>query len=189
MSECTNLEMRDLLPDLARGALAGPELAAVDQHLASCAACRDELALVRSARAVLSAAAPPVDVSRIATALVQSRVVRRHSTRRVWLAAASVVAILGAALLATSVVREPVAPHLPPVVVEGPTRATPTPRGPTDPVRSTTPQVPGPELVVGGGLSELADADIESLLRIVDGLDAHLDVEPAALLPLLEGEV
>lgn len=188
MSECTNLEMRDLLPDLARGALAGPELAAVEQHLASCAACRDELALVRSAQAALSAT-PPVDVSRIAAAVAQARVVRRHSTRRVWLAAASVVAILGAALLATTVVRGPVAPHLPPVVVEGPTRATPTPRGPTDPVRSTTPQVPGPELVVGGGLSDLADADLESLLRIVDGLDAHLDVEPAALLPLLEGEV
>jgi anti-sigma factor RsiW len=188
MSECTNLEMRDLLPDFARGALAGPARVAVEEHLASCAACRDELALVRSARAVLSAT-PPVEASRIAAAVIQSRVARRHTTRRVWLAAASVVAILGAALLATTVARGPVAPYLPPVVVEGPTRVAPAPRGPTEPVRSTTRPVAGPELVVGGGLSDLADADLESLLRIVDGLDAQLDVEPAALLPLLEGEV
>jgi hypothetical protein len=42
---------------------------------------------------------------------------------------------------------------------------------------------------VGGGLSDLADADLESLLRALDGLDAQLDVEPAPLLPLVEGEV
>jgi hypothetical protein len=38
-------------------------------------------------------------------------------------------------------------------------------------------------------VSDLAEADLESLLRALDDLDAQLDVEPAPLLPLLEGEV
>jgi anti-sigma factor RsiW len=197
MSDCTNLEMRDLLPDLARGALTGPSLVAVERHLATCGACRAELALVRNAQAVLGAT-PPVDASRIAAAVFRSAARRRHRTwgistppRRVWLAAASVVAIVGAALLARNLAREPGSPVVSPVVVQveepvAPTAGTPAP---SEPVRST-PQPPvRPELVVGGGISDLADADLESLLRVLDGLDAQLDVEPARLLPLLEGEV
>jgi anti-sigma factor RsiW len=189
MTDCTNLEMRDLLPDLARGALTGPSLVAVERHLATCASCRAELALVRSARTVLSVA-PPVDASRIAAAVVRSRATRRTTMRRVWLAAASVIAIVGAAALARSVASKPGEPELAPVVAQ---REAPSPRtAPADSngrVRSTARPPAGAELVVSGGVSDLADADLESLLRMLDGLDAQLDVEPAALLPLLEEEV
>ena len=208
MSECTNLEMRDLLPDLARGALTGPSLVAVEQHLASCASCRAELALVRSAQGVLGAI-PSVDASRIAAAVVRSGAVRRNATaavaqsrrrrawsaaassRRVWLAAASVVAIAGAAVLATSIARNPGSPDLPPVVIEfeGPNAPAPNTPEPGEPVRSVTRPPAREELVMGGGVSDLADADLESLLRALDGLDAQLDVEPATLLPVLEGDV
>jgi anti-sigma factor RsiW len=208
MSDCTNLEMRDLLPDFARGALSGRSLVAVEQHLATCASCRAELALVRNAQVVLGAT-PRVDTSRIAAAVVRAGRIRRDATtavaqarrrrawsilaspRRVWLAAASVVAIVGAALLVTSVALDSGAPDLPPAVAQVEESIAPAPiaTAPTQRVRSTTRQVPGAELVVGGGLSDLADADLESLLRMLDGLDAQLDVEPAILLPLLEGEV
>jgi putative zinc finger protein len=208
MSDCTNLEMRDLLPDLARGALTGPSLVAVEQHVASCASCRAELALVRSAQVVLGAT-PSVDASRIVAAVVRSGAIRRNATtavaqsrrrrawsmstssRQVWLAAASVVAVAAAAALATSVARKPGSPDLAPVAVqvEEPTAPRTIMRDPAESGRSPTRPPARAELVMGGGVSDLADADLESLLRALDGLDAQIDVEPAPLLPVLEGDV
>ena len=106
MTDCTNLEMRDLLPDYARGAMTGPSARAVEQHLASCASCRAELAVIRRARAALSDA-PRVDAARIVAAVDRSRHARQRVTRRVWLAAASIVAIIGAAALARTVATRP----------------------------------------------------------------------------------
>jgi hypothetical protein len=42
---------------------------------------------------------------------------------------------------------------------------------------------------MGGGVSDLADADLESLLQALDDVDTQLDVEPAVLLPVMEGDV
>jgi hypothetical protein len=207
MSDCTNLDMRDLLPDLARGALAGASLVAVEQHLATCAPCRAELRLLRSAHAALGVT-PSVDASRIAAAVVRSRGVRRDATtavaqtrrrrawsisgsRRAWLAAASVVAVVGAALLATIMTRAPGESDLPPIVitVEEPEAPTDIRPEPNEPIREAPRPPARAELVVGGGVSDLADADLESLLRVLDRLDAQLDAEPARVMPLLEGEV
>ena len=206
MSDCTNLEMRDALPDVARGALGGASLVAVESHLATCASCRAELAIVRTAHAALSRT-PSVDTARIVAAVARSSAVRRDATaavaqarrrrasrfatptRRAWLAAASVVAIVGAAILGSTMDREPGSGGLPPVVVqtEEPVRAAPDPLEPTDPTPPRS--APRVELVMGGGVSDLADADLESLLDVLDDVDAELDVEPAVLLPVLEGDV
>lgn len=189
MTDCTNLEMRDLLPDYARGALTGPPVIAVEQHLASCAACRAELAVVRSALAALGTA-PRVDTARIVAAVGQSRRTRQRVTRRVWLAAASIVAIVGAAALARSVTNEPGSPSSPSVAIAQddsvPTRVVSRPNAPSP--RSTRPEQ-NTELVVGGGVADLADADLEALLGMLDGLDTQIDVEPTAVPLLLEGEV
>jgi anti-sigma factor RsiW len=189
MNDCTNLDIRDLLPDLARGALSGPSLATVEEHLATCASCRAELRLLRNALAALGGA-PSVDAGRIAAAVVRSRAARQIPRGRIWLAAASVAAITGAAALATSLARKPGGPELAPPIaqVEQPVVETPILPSP-EPVRSATRQDTRAELVLGGGLNDLADADLESLLRVLEGLDAQVDVEPVPLLPLLEGEV
>lgn len=206
MSDCTNLEMRDLLPDLARGALSGSSLTAIEAHVATCSACRDELALVRKALGVLSAT-PSVDTARIAAAVARSAAVRRDAAaavaqtrrrrastfatpgRRVWFAAASVVAIVGAAVLASSGDRRPESANVTPVMVQADSPAAPVPMG-SEPAGATT---PGPaarvELVLGGGVSDLADADLESLLEALDDVDAELDVEPTVVSPVLEGDV
>ena len=205
MSDCTNLEMRDLLPDLARGALAGPSRVALDAHLATCAACRAELEVVRKAHAALSNA-PSVDSAKIAAAVARTRAIRRDATasvaqarrrrawniatpeRRTWLAAAAIAVITGAVLLASNLQRDPASPAVPsPVVQVEPT--TPAPAT-SDPVRPETPRPSArAELVMGGGVSDLADADLESLLQALDDVDTDLDVEPAVLLPVLEGDV
>ncbi len=206
MNECTNLEIRDLLPDLARGALSGASRLVVEDHVTTCSACRAELALVHKAHAALSAS-PPVDTARIVAAVTRSTAVRRDATaavaqmrrrhtsilstpaRRVWLAAASVVAIVGAAVLASNGDRTPGSSDLPPVVVHisEPTSPAPVRSGQT---QSTTGQPASrAELVMGGGVSDLADADLESLLDVLDDVDTQLDVEPAVLVPVLEGDV
>src|SRR5918993_404124 len=82
MSDCTNLEMRDLLPDFARGALGGPSRVALEAHLATCDSCRVELEVVRKAHAALSVT-PLVDTSRIAAAVVRSTALRREATTSV----------------------------------------------------------------------------------------------------------
>lgn len=206
MSDCINVEMRDLLPDLARGALTGPSRVALDAHLATCAACRAELEVVRKAHAALSAA-PPVDSARIAAAVTRATALRREATtsvaqarrrrawgsgapaRRAWLAAASVAAIAAAALLASNLRRDPALPGDAPVVVQGEAPAAPTPVG-SEPTRPVTPRpISDAELVMGGGVSDLADADLESLLDVLQQVDTALDVEPAVLSPVLEGDV
>jgi anti-sigma factor RsiW len=208
MTECTNLDVRDLLPERARGTLSGPSLAMVDAHLATCASCRAELGMVRSAQAVLGNP-PSIDAARIAAAMVRSKALRRDATvainearrrrtwgmsrpsRRVWLAAASLVAIAGAAILATNAER-PSAPGAAPSVahVPQPTTAPVVATIDSSPVRPAPVRPAGrTEIVMGGGVSDLADADLESLLQVLDDVDAQLDVEPAVLLPVLEGEV
>ena len=204
MSDCTNLDMRDLLPDLARGTLTGPSRVALDTHLATCELCRAELEVVRKAHAALSLA-PAVDASRIAAAVARSTALRREATtsiaqarqrraskiappgRRAWLAAASVAALAAAALLASNLTRGPMSRDVPSAVVQ----IEPT----TAPVasESTPPTAPRPasntELVMGGGVSDLADADLESLLEVLEDVDTELDVEPAVMSPVLEGDV
>jgi hypothetical protein len=206
MSDCTNLEMRDLLPDLARGALSGSSLVAIEAHVATCSACRDELALLRKALGVLSAA-PAVDAARIVAAVARSTAVRRDAAaavaqtrrrrastfatpgRRVWLAAASVVAIVSAAVLASNGDRTPGSSDLPPVVVHITEPTSPAAVGSGQTPSTTGQPAARVELVMGGGVSDLADADLESLLEVLDDVDAELDVEPTVLSPVLEGDV
>lgn len=189
MTDCTNLEMRDLLPDYARGAMTGASVTAVEQHLASCASCRAELAVIRTARAALGDT-PRVDTARIVAAVGRSRRARQRVTQRVWLAAASIVAIVGAVALARTAATNPgsAAPSVV-IVRDDSTPSATVVSTPNAPARPPARQEGSAELVVGGGVADLADADLEVLLGMLDGLDAQIDVEPAALPVLLEGEV
>lgn len=98
MSECTNGEMRDLLPELVSGRLGAEMQLAVEAHVAECEECAEELALLRTLRPVLMRG-PVVDTTRIAAA-VRAQVPAsraREATRR---AAPWRIAIAAAALLA-----------------------------------------------------------------------------------------
>jgi anti-sigma factor RsiW len=206
MSECKNLEVRDLLPALARGELKSSERAAVEEHLATCAECRAELELVRDlARALRSS--PPIDTARIAQAVVRAARERREAPislddvrrrrsapRRLWLAAASLIAVAAAGALAVVATRDQGTQGPAPEIARNVPVDSPAPDEPVQPPRSEPPPIEpraasGTELVMGGGVSDLADADLETLLGVLDGLDAEIDVEPAVLLPLLEGDV
>lgn len=57
--DARHLEAQDALPWLANGTLAGTELERVQAHVASCADCRADLALLRTVRA--AGPAPDLD--------------------------------------------------------------------------------------------------------------------------------
>ena len=68
MTDCGNAEIRDLLPDLAAGALSPVEQSRVQAHVDGCAECAAELELLRVARAVRPKAAA-IDVAAIVAKL------------------------------------------------------------------------------------------------------------------------
>ena len=73
MRECVNVDVRDLLPDVALAdglsGLSEADRARVTEHLEACAECRAELDMLRTARRAALAATPRVDVARIVSAL------------------------------------------------------------------------------------------------------------------------
>ena len=100
MSECTNGEMRDLLPELVNGRLDAETRQRVEAHVASCEECAAELALLRSLRPVLMRG-PRIDARRIAAAVrAQTAVGATRAPARGGIAAKWKVAIAAAALLA-----------------------------------------------------------------------------------------
>jgi len=54
MSDCANVEMRELLPELAAGTLDAATRARVDEHLVDCADCASELETLRLVRAAFA---------------------------------------------------------------------------------------------------------------------------------------
>src|SRR5574338_1269240 len=68
MFDCANVEMRELLPELAAGTLDARTRARVEQHVAACAECASELETLRLVRGA-DGGAPRVDVSRIVASL------------------------------------------------------------------------------------------------------------------------
>lgn len=95
MTDCSNAEMRDLLPDLASGRLSPADRARVQQHVDECADCAAELSIIRTARA-LSPATVPIDVARIVAKLPKAAVVSAPRSRSfgLWRMAATLGVII-----------------------------------------------------------------------------------------------
>jgi Putative zinc-finger len=68
MSDCENAEMRDLLPDVVAERLSDVETARVRRHVDGCAACAEELSILRAFRAARPRTAP-IDVAAIVAKL------------------------------------------------------------------------------------------------------------------------
>lgn len=68
MTDCMNAEVRDALPDLMNGRLSDIDKATMTAHVESCADCREELRLLQEIKAS-APMAPRMDVSRIVAAL------------------------------------------------------------------------------------------------------------------------
>jgi anti-sigma factor RsiW len=94
MTDCPSDEIRDQLPDFVHDQLNASERATVAAHLAHCAACTTEVALLRALRGTLQNG-PTVDVARIVAALPPpSRVARVGQRRFEWRIAAAIAALI-----------------------------------------------------------------------------------------------
>lgn len=174
MSDCTNGELRDLLPDLLHGTLDAGMQRTVEAHVASCTECAEELALLRSLRAAMERS-PAVDVQRIAAA-VNARTThapRRPERRTPWR-----IAIAAAALLAVGGIGYAVSTRhaSPPNVAVAPA-PTSTPR---DSAAQQAVAATYADADVIGSLADLSDADVRVLAASLDTLSALPGVEPAS---------
>ena len=190
MTDCPDADVRDLLPELAAGVLAADTRARVEAHLAGCAECRAELALMGAIR---RAYARPVaiDADRVARALPEptpmaasglmeparsghpqaaaraSRRYRTFGTPGRQLAAALALFAVGA----TSI-----------------WMASLSGSG-SDAGSDSIASVAGEERAVtlGHRLGELTEQELEALLGELDGIDAIPALEPAQLIAPLGG--
>ncbi len=93
MTECRTPDMQDLLPDYVSASLDATAAASVEQHLSICDPCRDDIALLRRARAIRPTAAP-VDIARIVAGLPRPtpmlRLVRSSNDQSLVAAAATI---------------------------------------------------------------------------------------------------
>lgn len=205
MIDCPNGDVRDLLPDYLHDRLASSVRASVERHLAGCAACRDELALLRDLRGTLQRA-PRIDVAAVAAAIPAYQPAARKRRAGGWRIAAAIAAIAvgGTSLALLQRTTHPrqfaqrpgVAPTrqapavggatTAPTVLPEPTTQPDSPHGPllAHAAPSAQPElVPrGEELAVAGGtISDLSDSELSDLIGDLDSLDAlpSTDVESA----------
>ena len=150
MRECDNGDLRDLLPEWVHGRLDAVRADVVATHLAGCAACVDEAALIRRLDATLTGRTPAVNVAAIVAALPRPRARTAWHQRTQWRAAAVLLFMAGATSVA--VFRNPSAS-------EGDALATPA-------------------IEFAGGVSDLSERDLKTLVGEIDKLQATPAAEP-----------
>jgi anti-sigma factor RsiW len=215
MFDCANVEMRELLPELAAGTLDAATQARVEQHVATCAECASELETLRLVKSAF-ASAPNVDVGRIVAALPKPasapRSARGSAPVRRWMdwrvaAALTMITVGGLSLAVTQRLRNgtPNPPDSsvaqPPrdttVVARAPsTPDTPVPRNPTGkgvPRSPTTvPAAPAkPQLAFARGAGDIDEASIKELLALLDEIDRspvapRAEPDPTPVLPVIK---
>ena len=206
MTECPNANVRDLLPDLVHGRLDAETRVMVEAHLAGCADCAAEHALLRDLRASLRRT-PHLDLAAIAAAVPAYRAPVRRSWVEWRTAAAITVLVAGGSSVA--LLQRNVAPRMDTVAVATapvasvPASSSASLAAPTTAPRSAPGQthlpaqvapvlnqplvagapVRGPaassrELAMGGGsFNDLSDRELASFLEDIESLDAVPSVE------------
>ena len=186
MNDCMNTEVRDALPDFVNDRLSGLDAVTMKEHIESCADCQAEVAILREARAS-AMLAPKIDADRIASAIRPYGVVRPQPrvSRRPWLmaAAAAIVAIGGFAIMNRPETNSAVPAVA--VVTPAPSVATQNEQNvPTAAARTATIEKPAPKevdvasLSLVGSTDDLSDADLESLVAALDGIESVPAAEP-----------
>ncbi|MEP7086959.1 MAG: zf-HC2 domain-containing protein [Gemmatimonadota bacterium] len=201
MSECTNGEMRDLLPELVSGRLGAEMQLEVEAHVAECEECAEELELLRALRPALMRG-PAIDAAKIAAAvraqlLASSQPVRGRAAP-MWslrIAAAAILAVgaigIAYALRGRSATPEVAVTHapgaqMPDLPVPDSSRTAPAPVqqvavAPPQAASTSTPSVPTTVASVGAldNLSDLSDDDVRTLTASLNGMSAVPSGEPA----------
>jgi hypothetical protein len=175
-TECLNEEMRDRLPGLVHGTLSSVDEARARAHVAGCASCSTEVALIETTRRVLVASGPRIDTAAIVAAVTAPSLTvlrggagaalrpRRSWMSRQYLAAAASLLVVGS--LAIPSVRSA-------LLGERPTTA------PDSIVASGAPDATG--LGLAGGLDDLSDDDLAALLAELEAVEPTVASEPGTI--------
>ncbi len=196
MTDCLNETMRDQLPLLAHEALDGAEAAAVQAHVATCAACAAELRTLTAAATLFAAATPHVDTAAIlaklppaptarpALRLEPSAKVVRTAYRLPRYALAAAASLLLMVTLSLTVLRP---------IFQGGTATVDVAQvdsGIVDAAPVThTPAVAEPVASVGG--TELKDLGVDELTQLLDELDRmelNVAAEPRSMREPITGD-
>lgn len=159
MTDCTNPTMKDRLPELLPGPVAARASVDVRAHVAACASCQADLAVLERVR---SLAWTKIDAVRIASALPAYRLAsrwRRIAASGQWRAAAVVLVAVGLA-----------------VGYGGRDRG-----APVDTVLTRVAADSRPVLSIGDNLADLSDADLRELAAELGELEAVTSAEPDAI--------
>ncbi|MGI9078056.1 MAG: zf-HC2 domain-containing protein [Gemmatimonadaceae bacterium] len=200
MTDCPRADIRDILPDWVHGTLDTASAALVSAHVAQCADCAAEADMLRVARAAL-ARAPRVDTERIAAAVNAARSQPREIRPR-WPAVAVILAVAaGIAVVMFGGAAERDTARMTAATDSGVSIAAPAPTGrqtpqlaeldtadSADATGRPKSALPGgqPQMVMGGGIADLEDRDLEALLGTLDRVDAipRAVPEPVMTLPV-----
>jgi anti-sigma factor RsiW len=191
LNDCADGDMRDLLPGYVNGTLSGAERAAVARHLQTCVDCAAETRLIETAARAYPA--PGVDTERLVRALSAAprRARPRGSAGSAWRIAAA-IGIVAIGTFSVVALRQFFGAASPRHAAGAPapaagaavavTASLPRPALADSSVPSSVPSAsPGPRagsLSFGGGLSDLTDDQLDTLLGELDTLDALPSAEP-----------
>lgn len=181
MSDCANVEMRELLPELVHDQLDAATHARVTAHLAACSECRAELELLQTARQALRPIMP-LDKRAIVAALPlpgNRQAARPLASRRGWqIAAAITVIVLGGVSFNT--VRWVGGPEMALVDSARNSGDTGAARAESVLAIADTPVATPDRAGAAGVVIDLADEDLETLIGELDKLEAAPRADPDA---------
>jgi anti-sigma factor RsiW len=182
MSECTNGELRDLLPELVNGRLSAAMQQTVEAHVATCAECAEELALLRALRPAL-VREPAIDTQRIAAAVrAKTGGAANRGPARDRIATRWRMAIAAAALIAAGALSYVVGTHRAPGTEDVAVVHAPPQQVAVAPPH-VTPPVTAPATVASIGvldnLSDLSDDDVRTITASLDTLSSVPDADPS----------
>lgn len=194
MTDCSNVEMRERLPDLLHGRLEGAARVEVQAHLATCATCAAELALLQEARLVLDRA-PTVDVARILAALPRPGVApltvsrggraERPAAGRAAAPAWRRYAVAAGLLLAAGVGTFPLLRGAAAVASDrGPLAGVPVTGAPSSSAARAPGDAAGADWLLAVNVEGLSDDDFAGLLDGLDDLEAVPASDPLPLVPV-----
>lgn len=210
MTDCTNAEIRDMLPDYVNARLSASDAAVVESHVAACADCSEEVRLLLTAVAVRPGAIS-IDVAKIVASLPKGQNAAGPNVRaissarsvsakmnkfRQWRGVAAAIIAIAIGGVSLQVVRRGSTPHVVAVeegqsVLLGDSQkvVASLPESITTAVESASalrPTSSAKENALSvGELSDYSDDEIESVLKRLEKWDGATAADPLPGVPLL----
>ena len=186
MNSCSEVETREMLPDLLHDKLDAGTRARVERHIAGCEACGEELEVLRTVKAAATFA-PKIDVNRVVghiapyAKIVPEVEAPRRSRLVSWLVAASfLVVIAGGGSLLVVQQKDAVAPY-PTIAPRRTVNVIPPPISKPSPKVTDFATVDHPvphALALGAGVETLTDNDLRQLMTDMGNFDVLPAAEP-----------